>query len=322
VPPAGAGRVSGDAVRLARDRPFRVRRVSPSGRIVGRQGPPYAHRVGTRRGTGAQRGLTLGDARRRRRAGGDAEAGLAVGGVAERSGPADGLIADGPSEGLLPLPAGGAPRVAWMLAPVWHAGFAVLSVLGALHAGPAGTYAPLTATVLYGIAGALFTAVALLLVALRVQGTRGGAVPLVPVQAAYLTTPVASAVLLTAAYVTRVGDGPFIGGFGAMVALIVGLVLLAQRTVELQLGSAGPVSERRTPTAPVTVVPGSAGAAGAERAAAGAGAGAGAASADRAARRAAVVPAAAVSAAVSAATSAAAPEASPTDLAHDGSARL
>ncbi|NIJ04748.1 hypothetical protein [Frigoribacterium faeni] len=276
--------------------------------------------MGTRRGTGAQRGLTLGDARRRRRAGGGAEAGLAVRGGVERSGPADGLIADGPSEGLLPLPAGGAPRVAWMLAPVWHAGFAVLSVLGALHAGPAGTLAPLTATVLYGIAGALFTAVALLLVALRVQGTRGGAVPLVPVQAAYLTTPVASAVLLTAAYVTRVGDGPFIGGFGAMVALIVGLVLLAQRTVELQLGSAGPVSERRTPTAPVTVVPGGAGAAGADRAAAGAGAGA--ASADRAARRAAVVPAAAVSAAVSAATSAAAPEASASDLARDGSARL
>ena len=52
---------------------------------------------------------------------------------------------------------------------------------------------------------------------------------------------------------TRLGGGPFLGGFGAMIALTVALVMLAQRTTELRLGSAGPVSERRTPTAPVAV---------------------------------------------------------------------
>ena len=145
-------------------------------------------------------------------------------------------------------------RAAWLFAPVWHVGFAVLSMLGAVHAGHVGTVAPLAATVLYATAGALFAAVAATLVALRVQGTRGGAVPLVPVRAAYLTPPLASATLLSAAYLTRLGGGPFLGGFGAMVALTVALVMLAQRTTELRLGSAGPVSERRTPTAPVAVV--------------------------------------------------------------------
>jgi len=188
--------------------------------------------VGTGRGTGAQRGLTLYDARRRQ-----------------------GDLVDGPLDGSLPLPAGRVRRAAWLLAPVWHVGFAVLSVLGALHAGHVGTVAPLAATVLYATAGAMFAAVAATLVALRVQGTRGGAVPLVPVRAAYLTTPLASATLLSAAYLTRLGGGPFLGGFGAMVALTVALVMLAQRTTELRLGSAGPVSERRTPTAPVAVVP-------------------------------------------------------------------
>jgi hypothetical protein len=205
--------------------------------------------VGTGRGTGAQRGLTLDDARG-----------------------AQGDLVDGPLDRLLPLPAGRARRAAWLLAPLWHIGFAVLSVLGAVHAGHAGTVAPLAATLLYATAGALFTAVAATLVALRVQGTRGGAVPLAPVQAVYLTTPLASAVLLAAAYVTRLGGGPFLGGFGAMIALTVALVLLAQRMTELRLGSAGPVSERRTPTAPVAVVPGAAGAAGAAAAAGTAGA--------------------------------------------------
>ena len=79
--------------------------------------------------------------------------------------------------------------------------------------------------------------------------------PLAPVQVAYLMTPVASAVLLSAAYLARIGGGAFFGGFGAMVALTVGLVMLAQRMTELRLGSAGPVSERRTPTAPVVVLP-------------------------------------------------------------------
>ncbi|WP_209559836.1 hypothetical protein [Frigoribacterium sp. PvP032] len=194
--------------------------------------------MGTGRGTGAQRGLTLGD---RRRPQGD--------------------LVDVPLDGLLPLPAGRLRRAAWLLAPVWHVGFAVLSVLGAAHAGHVGTVAPLAATALYATAGALFTAVAATLVALRVQGTRGGAVPLVPVRAAYLATPLASALLLSAAYVTRLGGGPFLGGFGAMVALTVALVMLAQRTTELRLGSAGPVSERRTPTAPVAVVPAAAAAA-------------------------------------------------------------
>jgi hypothetical protein len=192
--------------------------------------------VGTGRGTGAQRGLTLDDGRRQQ---------------------VD--LLEGPIDGVLPLPAGRVRRVAWLLAPLWHVGFAVLSVLGAVHAGHAGTVAPLAATLLYATAGALFTAVAATLVALRVQGTRGGAVPLAPVRAAYLTTPLASALLLSAAYVTRLGGGPFLGGFGAMVALTVALVMLAQRTTELRLGSAGPVSERRTPTAPVAVVPGAAG---------------------------------------------------------------
>ncbi|TWX34548.1 hypothetical protein ES689_14635 [Frigoribacterium sp. ACAM 257] len=187
--------------------------------------------MGTGRGTGAQRGLALDDERR-----------------------PQGDLVDGPLDGVLPLPAGRARRAAWLVAPVWHVGFAVLSVLGAVHAGHAGTVAPLAATMLYATAGALFTAVAATLVALRVQGTRGGGVPLAPVRAAYLTTPVASAVLLSAAYVTRLGGGPFFGGFGAMVALTVALVMLAQRTTELRLGSAGPVSERRTPTAPVAVV--------------------------------------------------------------------
>ena len=188
--------------------------------------------MGTGRGTGAQRGLTLDDGRR-----------------------TQGDLVEGPLDGLLPLPAGRVRRAAWLLAPVWHVGFAVLSVLGALHAGHVGTVAPLAATLLYATAGALFAAVAATLVALRVQGTRGGAVPLVPVRAAYLTTPLASAMLLSAAYVTRLGGGPFLGGFGAMIALTVALVMLAQRTTELRLGSAGPVSERRTPTAPVAVVP-------------------------------------------------------------------
>ena len=188
--------------------------------------------MGTGRGTGAQRGLTLDDGRR-----------------------TQGDLVEGPLDGLLPLPAGRVKRDAWLLAPVWHVGFAVLSVLGALHAGHVGTVAPLAATVLYATAGALFATVAATLVALRVHGTRGGAVPLVPVRAAYLTTPLASAMLLSAAYVTRLGGGPFLGGFGAMIALTVALVMLAQRTTELRLGSAGPVSERRTPTAPVAVVP-------------------------------------------------------------------
>ena len=194
--------------------------------------------MGTGRGTRAQRGLTLDDVRR-----------------------AQDDVVEGPLDGVLPLPAGRVRRTAWLLAPVWHVAFAVLSVLGAVHAGHVGTVAPHAATALYATAGALFTAVAATLVALRVQGTRGGAVPLAPVRAAYLTTPLASALLLSAAYVTRLGGGPFLGGFGAMVALTVGLVMLAQRTTELRLGSAGPVSERRTPTAPVAVVPAAAAAA-------------------------------------------------------------
>jgi hypothetical protein len=195
----------------------------------------------------------------------------ARGSVTERLARAEGDVVEGPLDGVLPLPAGRVRRVAWMLAPLWHVGFAVLSVLGAVHAGGAGSIAPTTATLLYATAGALFMTVASILVVLRVQGTRGGAVPLAPVQAAYLTTPLASALLLSAAYVTRLGGGPFLGGFGAMVALTVALVMLAQRTTELKLGSAGPVSERRTPTAPV-VVPRAAGGAGAGAAAGAAGA--------------------------------------------------
>jgi hypothetical protein len=176
--------------------------------------------------------------------------------IAERPTPMGDALIEGPLDGVLPLPSGRLRRLAWMIAPAWHVGFAVLSVLGAVHAGPEGSIAPLAATLLYATAGALFAGVALLLLALRVQGTRGGAVPLAPVRAVYLITPLASAVMLSAAYVTRLGGGPFLGGFGAMVALTVALVMLAQRTTELQLGSAGPVSERRTPTAPVGVVPG------------------------------------------------------------------
>jgi hypothetical protein len=271
------------------------RRTVPSSPAVARIGdngcPPqgglrvpsdrsYARRVGTGRGTRAQRGLTLAGVRRPRRQG----RGRGASRPSDQARPTesrlhhgDAVLVDGPLDGVLPLPAGRMRRAAWMIAPVWHIGFAVLSVLGAVHAGRAGSIAPTTATLLYATAGALFTTVALVLVTLRVQGTRGGAVPLAPVQAAYLITPLASAVLLSAAYVTRLGGGPFLGGFGAMVALTVALVMLAQRTTELKLGSAGPVSERRTPTAPV-VVPRAAGGAGAA-AGAGAGAGAGAAAA-------------------------------------------
>jgi hypothetical protein len=214
--------------------------------------------VGTGRRTRAQRGLTLEDGRRPSRLRRDASAlRHAHGATARTRGGLDGDVdvVEGPLDGLLPLPAGRIRRAVWLLAPLWHVGFALLAVIGAIWFGDSGDLAPLASTLLYVTAGVLFTVVALLLAALRVQGTRGGAVPLAPVQVAYLMTPVASAVLLSAAYLARIGGGAFFGGFGAMVALIVGLVMLAQRTTELRLGSAGPVSERRTPTAPVVVLP-------------------------------------------------------------------
>jgi len=119
----------------------------PQGGLRLVRAPPYVRRVGTGRGTGAQRGLTLDDGRR-----------------------AQGDLVEGPLDGLLPLPAGRVRRAAWLLAPVWHVGFAVLSVLGVVHAGHVGTVAPLAATALYATAGALFAAVAATLVALIANG--------------------------------------------------------------------------------------------------------------------------------------------------------
>jgi len=130
---------------------------------------------------------------------------------------------------LIDLPTRGPWRIAGPLVAATFAALLVPSCIGGTLSGadPLGTL--VLATGLYMVAGIGFGALLTVSLLLQLAAVRRQPVPRWTVDGLPTASSLASAALLAAAYASRLGDGHFIGGPGAMVALVASLVLLARR---------------------------------------------------------------------------------------------
>ena len=130
---------------------------------------------------------------------------------------------------VVDLPTRGPWRIVGPLVAATFAALLVPACIGGTLSGadPFGTL--VLATGLYIVAGIGFGALLTVSLLLQVAAVRRRPVPRWTVDGLLTGSPVASTALLAAAYVSRLGDGHFIGGPGAMVALVASLVLLARR---------------------------------------------------------------------------------------------
>ena len=134
----------------------------------------------------------------------------------------------------------------------------VASTLGAVLPGPDGLVAATVTTALYMVAAIAHGAVATLVVVLWTSTGAHRPAPTWTTPALAVGAPAAAAVLLAAAYVSELEGGPFVGGWGAMLALTASLVVvgrrLGRRTEDRSAGrGAGQVAADRTVPVPVPV---------------------------------------------------------------------
>ncbi|MBA8814238.1 hypothetical protein [Frigoribacterium faeni] len=139
-------------------------------------------------------------------------------------------VTDGPADAVLPLPPGRVRRIGYVLSPVVHALCAALAIVGAIVTTDAiGRVAATVATLLYVSSGLLSLVTTVMIVVVRSRVTRGGPRPPVVVPLVYALSPIAAALLLAAAYVSRLNGGPFVGGWAGMFVTTLSLVLLSRR---------------------------------------------------------------------------------------------
>lgn len=139
------------------------------------------------------------------------------------------VVAPTTTTAMVDLPTRGPWRIVGPLVAATFAALLVPACIGGTLSG-ADPFATLVlATGLYLVAGIGFGALLTVSLLLQVAAVRRRPVPRWTVDGLLTGSPVASTALLAAAYVSRLGDGHFIGGPGAMVALVASLVLLARR---------------------------------------------------------------------------------------------
>ena len=127
------------------------------------------------------------------------------------------------------LPTRGPGRIAGLLVVATFAALLVPACIGGTLSGADHLGTLVLATGLYTVAGIGFGALLTVSLLLQHAAVRRRPVPRWTVDGLLTGSSLASTALLAAAYVSRLGEGHFIGGPGAMVALVASLVLLARR---------------------------------------------------------------------------------------------
>ncbi|GAB2977844.1 hypothetical protein [Frigoribacterium salinisoli] len=137
---------------------------------------------------------------------------------------------DGPrAVATIALARTGPVRWASVVATLWLSHLLVVTIIGGVHQGPEAFGAHVVSTALYLLAGLGFGALLTLALLVQLAASQRRRVPRWTIEVLIVACPLAASTLLAAAYVSRLGDGHFIGGGSAMLALTVSLVLLARR---------------------------------------------------------------------------------------------